>query len=34
MTFCDDCGARLVNGDCFMCMKTSNALEQFENEEE
>jgi hypothetical protein len=34
MNFCDDCGGRLVNGDCFNCMKASNALAEFENEEE
>jgi hypothetical protein len=34
MNFCDDCGGRLVSGDCFMCMKTSNSLAEFENEED
>jgi hypothetical protein len=34
VNFCDDCGSRLVGGDCFMCMKNSNALAEFENEED
>jgi hypothetical protein len=32
--FCDLCGTRLVNGDCYNCFDTKNALEEFENEED
>jgi len=32
--FCNDCGNKLINGDSFICMKNSNALLEFENEEE
>jgi hypothetical protein len=30
--FCNDCGTRLVNGDCNNCFKNSNALRDFEDE--
>lgn len=32
--FCEYCGTRLINGDCNTCFDNSNALKEFEEEDE
>lgn len=32
--FCGACGSKLVNGDCRNCFSNSNALAEFEGEDE
>ena len=32
--FCDFCGGRLINGDCRNCFTNSNALKEFEDEDD
>ena len=32
--FCDICGTRLVNRDCGNCFSNSNALRDFEDEDD
>jgi hypothetical protein len=32
--FCQDCGSKLVNSDCGNCFSNSNALREFEEEDE
>jgi hypothetical protein len=32
--FCNKCGSRLVGGDCGFCLDNSNALREFEEENE
>lgn len=32
--FCDYCGGKLINGDCVNCYKSSNALREFEEEDD
>lgn len=32
--YCQDCGTRIVNYDCPNCFKNSNALREFEEEDE
>jgi len=32
--FCSVCGGRLVNNDCGNCLSNSNALREFEEEDE
>lgn len=32
--FCDYCGGKLVNKDCPNCFNNSNALREFEEEDE
>jgi hypothetical protein len=31
---CDRCGGKLFNGDCGFCLNNSNALREFEEEDE
>jgi hypothetical protein len=32
--FCDYCGGKLINKDCNNCFSSSNALKEFEEEDE
>lgn len=32
--FCFKCGNKLINGDCDFCLTNSNALREFEEEDE
>ncbi len=32
--FCEFCGGKLINGDCFNCYTNSTALKEFEEEDD
>ena len=32
--FCESCGGKLINGDCFNCYTNSAALKEFEEEDD
>jgi hypothetical protein len=32
--YCDRCGGKLFNGNCGFCLNNSNALREFEEEDE
>jgi hypothetical protein len=32
--YCNSCNNRLINGDCGFCLNNSNALREFEEENE
>lgn len=34
MKYCKDCGTKLVSGDCPNCFNNTNALREFEEEDE
>jgi hypothetical protein len=32
--YCNDCGTKLINSDCRNCFNNTNALREFEEEDE